>query len=235
MTDPPRIVDLASGGSPKLRELVEACRRDMPTDNEVAALEARLGPILGPSAIGPDSATGAAGGAGAGGAAGGWLAKVGIAVTAAVGLTTGAVWLAGSSASRHEAPTTLTPPPGEKPHAERAAAPTGAEPPPPAEEPQATKPPPPSSRPSGTRPPTEAELLEAARAALQADAQRALALVREHGSRYPSGVLAQEREVIAIEALKRLGRVGDARRRAEQFDRAYPGSAHKRKVDGIVE
>jgi hypothetical protein len=48
-------------------------------------------------------------------------------------------------------------------------------------------------------------------------------------------VLAQEREVIAIEALKRLGRDGDARWRAEQFDRAYPDSVHKRKVDGVVE
>jgi hypothetical protein len=44
-------------------------------------------------------------------------------------------------------------------------------------------------------------------------------------------VLAQEREVIAIEALKRLGRSDEAARRAADFARRYPGSAYRKKLD----
>jgi hypothetical protein len=80
----------------------------------------------------------------------------------------------------------------------------------------------------------EDQLLEKARRALGSDPNRALALTREHARSYPSGVLAQEREVIAIEALKRLGRAGEADARRGTFEERYPQSAHRRNLDGTT-
>jgi hypothetical protein len=76
----------------------------------------------------------------------------------------------------------------------------------------------------------EARLLGQARAELARDPARALDLTREHRRRFASGALAQEREVIAIEALGRLGRRADAERRAREFGAKYPDSAHNKKV-----
>jgi hypothetical protein len=61
-----------------------------------------------------------------------------------------------------------------------------------------------------------------------------LSLTREHARRFPQGALAQEREVIAIEALSRLGRTEAARQRGTQFERQYPGSAHQPKVEQVT-
>ena len=78
---------------------------------------------------------------------------------------------------------------------------------------------------------SEAALLERARRALASSPARSLALTEEHRQRYPNGALGQEGEVIAIEALRRLGRDREASRRADDFARAYPGSAHAHKLD----
>ena len=80
----------------------------------------------------------------------------------------------------------------------------------------------------------ETALLAAARAALTQDPQRALALTQEHTRRFPQGALSQEREVIAIEALSRLGQTSAARQRARAFERQYPGSAHQQKVNQVT-
>jgi hypothetical protein len=78
----------------------------------------------------------------------------------------------------------------------------------------------------------EAVLLERAREALGGDPERALELTREHQQRFARGVLTQEREVIAIEALKRLGRERAANERAAQFERRYRGSVHQQRLEG---
>lgn len=78
---------------------------------------------------------------------------------------------------------------------------------------------------------SEAALLEQARSALTRDPARALSLTQQHEARFPSGVLKQEREVIAIEALRRLGRGTAASERASSFERAFPDSAHRRAVE----
>jgi hypothetical protein len=80
----------------------------------------------------------------------------------------------------------------------------------------------------------EVALLERARSALKSNPQHALSLTVEHKLRFPGGALAQEREVIAIEALKRLGRSDQASLRAGEFEKNYPGSAHRRKLDAGV-
>jgi hypothetical protein len=77
----------------------------------------------------------------------------------------------------------------------------------------------------------EVELLERARASLGANPSHALSLTSEHKLRFPGGVLAQEREVIAIEALRRLGKNDQASLRADEFAKNYPRSAHRHKLD----
>jgi hypothetical protein len=47
-------------------------------------------------------------------------------------------------------------------------------------------------------------------------------------------MLAQEREVIAIDALVRLGRRGEADARARRFVGAYPGSPDVQRVETIL-
>jgi hypothetical protein len=77
---------------------------------------------------------------------------------------------------------------------------------------------------------SETLLLEQARAALHSHPARALELTRRHQARFPHGVLAQEREVIAIEALQRLGLEAAAKSRAAEFERRYRGSVHQPRV-----
>jgi hypothetical protein len=84
---------------------------------------------------------------------------------------------------------------------------------------------------AGSGGPSEASLLERARRALTSAPATALALANQHAARFPHGALAQEREVIAIEALRRLGRSAEADRRAAAFAQAFPGSAHQRMVE----
>jgi hypothetical protein len=73
-------------------------------------------------------------------------------------------------------------------------------------------------------------LLEQARSALKADPARALLRANQHAARFPGGALVQEREVIAIKALRQLGRTAEADRRSEAFAKAFPGSAFARKL-----
>jgi outer membrane protein assembly factor BamD (BamD/ComL family) len=58
------------------------------------------------------------------------------------------------------------------------------------------------------------------------DPSGALRLAEQHRSRFPRGTLAQEREVIAIDALVRQGRTTEAQGRAERFRMLYPRSSH---------
>jgi hypothetical protein len=77
---------------------------------------------------------------------------------------------------------------------------------------------------------SEAQLLARAQAALARRPAEALRLTRQHEARFPRGALAQEREVIAIDALERLGRVGAAKARAAAFERRFHGSVHQPRV-----
>jgi hypothetical protein len=81
---------------------------------------------------------------------------------------------------------------------------------------------------------TEAHLLERAQDALASNAAQALALTQEHAARFPSGVLGQEREVVAIQALLKLGRVDEAKARGAAFVEAHPRSAHRRRVEALL-
>lgn len=93
----------------------------------------------------------------------------------------------------------------------------------------------PPADPPPAEPKTEIELLGQARAALDTDPARALALTEAHRQRYPGGGFSQERELLAITALVRLGRSGDAARRAERFRAAYPASPYLKRIDRLTE
>jgi hypothetical protein len=90
------------------------------------------------------------------------------------------------------------------------------------------------SRAPAAAPPSETSLLRDARLALNGDPAGALALTEQHRREYPNGGLAQEREVIAITALARLGRTSEARSRAERFRSSYPTSPYIDRVDRAV-
>ncbi len=94
-----------------------------------------------------------------------------------------------------------------------------------------------ASRPSEEEEPrgaSEIALIEAAEAALAVHPRRALELVTAHERTFPRGAFVEEREVIAVDALSRIGRVESAHARAERFRRQHPESAYLRRLDRII-
>lgn len=73
---------------------------------------------------------------------------------------------------------------------------------------------------------TELSLLQRARAVLASRPREAFILTQQHREKYPSGMFAQERDALAVEAMMRAGEMGTARSLAERFLRAYPSSPH---------
>jgi hypothetical protein len=71
-----------------------------------------------------------------------------------------------------------------------------------------------------------------AQRALDANPALALSLAERHRALFPEGALAQEREVIAVEALRALRRPDEAEARARRFRARYPDSAHLPRVEG---
>ena len=92
----------------------------------------------------------------------------------------------------------------------------------------------PAGEPKDDGPQAEVKLLERAQDALRSRPAEALALCNDHAQRFPGGMLVQEREVIAIEALIKTGRKDEARRRADRFKARFPGSSHTRRLDALL-
>jgi hypothetical protein len=97
----------------------------------------------------------------------------------------------------------------------------------------------PSNAPGKTTPrpagPNELELIGQARARMESSPAEALTLVTEHARSFPSGVFVQERELIAIQSLERLGRTAEAKARAQRFATRFPGSAHLPRLKRLLE
>jgi hypothetical protein len=93
------------------------------------------------------------------------------------------------------------------------------------------------SQPAMVAEPRESEisLLHRAQQAVTRAPSEALALSELHAQEFPDGVFVQEREVIAIDSLLRLGRVAEAEARARAFSAHYPGSAHARRVQILLD
>ena len=230
MSDPARFRDGGPDVPPELARLFEAGTKDLPSDGDLRRLAARLGPVLQPTAGNP--------------AWPGWPTVGKLAALAAV-VAGSAVFFAlnfGPHTPRPPdvpdsvpAPPEVSPAPSVVPPVTSAPAPNddaanGSAAPPGSSAPSAAA----SARPNAasSRPAeTEAELLERARDALSDNPARALALTEQHRAHFPAGVLAQEREVIAIQALKRLGRADAAAQRSAAFARRYPNSAYGKKLN----
>jgi hypothetical protein len=230
--DPIRLTDPGSGAPDALRSLFTSGANDLPTNAELARLSAKLGPLLGPAGGGP---------APGGSSSSGSLAGAGKIAAVAAALIGGAVLVANLNQEVPSEVPAARPLPAvenrEAPREEAKTTPSIAAPTPAVETASAT--PSAAERPA-TRPAArsaaelEVELLERARGSLASNPAHALSLTSEHKLRFPGGALAQEREVIAIEALKRLGRSDQASLRADEFAKNYPGSAHRRKLDAGV-
>jgi hypothetical protein len=233
-TDPKRLAD--ADPSSRLGRIMTSATRDVPSEEQLAALAERLGSVLGPTQGTPrprgDST----------------LAKLavatGVAVIiagAAVALRTRSLPQPSQSSIVSAAPPAAVPSPTASSDTPADATPApalGA----PALMPSA------SSRAlllpnkqlgveaaksttAAADGASESRLLEQARRALPSDPPAALALTNQDAVLFPHGVLVQEREVIAIEALRRLNRRAEADRRAEAFSKAFPGSAHQRVIE----
>ena len=235
--DPPRLA----------HPLIDAGRQELPDEQQLAALAAKLGPLLGPGGGGGGGGGGAgAAGKGAGAAKAAAAAKGGVALTAMKAIaaiaTVGVVGAGGAAAvvhARHVQDATnatvaatglvAAPPSASTPADERLVLA-----PPPAASAART-----SSHGSGASaapadPEEEVRLLERAQDALRASPDDALRLTAEHARRFPNGTLAQEREVIAIDALVRAGHTAEAKARADKFAKTYPQSTHLRRVQLLV-
>jgi hypothetical protein len=80
----------------------------------------------------------------------------------------------------------------------------------------------------------EAALLESARASLSADPAKALAMLGLHASEFPDGMLVTEREVLTVDALRRLGRIAEARERGRALLAQTHGSPYARRIEAIL-
>jgi hypothetical protein len=239
MTDPKRLGELGSEAPDALRALLQSGRDDLPGPEQMDRLAMRLGPLLGgPALPAPEPPPVEPTAAAAGSAGAGALAKLVGAGTAIVVLAGGGWLLTRSPPAPAPAPpppvTVSEPAPRVKP-----AAPAPASEPQPLENRPAEEPAPSaprtvaSARPTASGP-SESALLAQAQGALATNPERALALTREHKRRFPNGALVREREVIAIEALKRSGDSEAARKRGQAFEEKFPGSAHRRKVENAT-
>jgi hypothetical protein len=86
---------------------------------------------------------------------------------------------------------------------------------------------PPAERQVEAPPPKgEVDLLFQARQLRRSAPRKALALLDEHAARFADGMLAPEREVIAIEILRALGQSEQAAQRLARYRASYPQSLH---------
>jgi hypothetical protein len=81
----------------------------------------------------------------------------------------------------------------------------------------------------------EVALLEKARGALDRDPSSTLAMLDVHAAEFPNGTLSMERELLAVDALRRLGRVADAKARGEALLGRARGSIYERRVKGMLD
>jgi hypothetical protein len=81
----------------------------------------------------------------------------------------------------------------------------------------------------------ESRMVAAARDALRlGDPASSLGWLERAHQKFPNGVLVQEREALAIEALALSGRRDEAEKRAAAFLRDYPKSPHAARVQALV-
>jgi hypothetical protein len=81
----------------------------------------------------------------------------------------------------------------------------------------------------------EAAILERARARAAGDPAGALAILDEHARQFPRGKLSVERELIAVDVLRRAGRSAEARARGEALLARTRGGLYEQRVRALLE
>jgi hypothetical protein len=231
--DPPRLMDSAN---PYVRSILRAGKSEVPDETKLASLALKLGPILGGGAGGGGAIAAKSGVAAKTASVGAALKMAGGAVLAATLVVSSAIYVPrmvaaptqssssstgvgiAISSSTAAVVTTTLPDPVET------VAPVASTAPPMARKPPAVT----------ESADAEVKLLERAQDALRTRSGEALALCTEHARRFPQGLLTQEREVIAIEALTQEGKLPEAQARAARFAGSYPNSTHLRRVESLV-
>lgn len=228
-----------SAEDPVLKDAIASARRDVPSDERMRALSVAFAGKLG--------ALGAAGGGGASGAgtsgAGGTTAAgagalKGATIVVSVVIAASAIWY-----TTRPAPSAEPPKSAPVPALVESAKPANVESPkseaiptlnvdelpkaPPVATPKAS---------ASAEVPKESDtaLLGRAQKELGKNPAQALTLLNEHAKTFPRSGFGQEREVMTIDALVRLGRRDEAEARANQFATAYPKSAHNRRIDSLL-
>lgn len=240
--DPPRLA----------HPLLDAARDELPDERQLSALALKLGPLIGPGGGGGGGGGGGAS-AGAGAGKGAALVKSAAAAKAGIGFSAGKALVAAAAVTAlglgttaaviraRSSPTVTT-------TGLVAATPSSLVATTAADERLMLAP-----APAGTTSPStgggaanarrtsapddpqeEVHLLERAQDALRTSPDEALRLTAEHAHKFPNGALAQEREVIAIDALVRKGDRADAQARADKFAKTWPHSTDLRRVQVLV-
>jgi hypothetical protein len=229
-----------------LRSVLDAASDHGPSGADLASLGKRLGALLPPGTLPPapppPDAPAAPPSPGAPPAFGGASSVAGkvVVALAILGAIGTAVWLARRAPAETE-PVAATP--TAAPEATLSAAPSASATviavasAAPSATPVASQTAAAAAPPSASAVPVEQEVSMLARAhdaLLHGSPDRALAIAGEHARIHPRGMLAQEREVIAIEALLASGQPDRARARAAAFRTAYPSSSHRARIDRLV-
>lgn len=259
--DPVRLVSSAEDSL--LRDALRAGEAELGTSDQLAIVAAKLGPILGGGGIGGAGSGGGIGVTGASKGAssllGGTTAKLAVSLGIGAVVVASAGYVAVRSPSGSIASSSVVSPATPALAASSVAAPvlddepasppslvepapvgsarpaTSASPP---SQPNRALPVRPNSvaspSPSSGVPENEVRTLQRAQDALRTEPSRALSICDDHARRFPSGLLDEEREVIAIDALTRLGRTDDALARARRFREAHPSSSHLGRIEVLV-
>jgi hypothetical protein len=86
---------------------------------------------------------------------------------------------------------------------------------------------------SATARPDELALIAQAQG-LRDQPQALLKVLKQHATWYPHGMLAQEREVLAVEALLAAGQIEAGKRRAARLEAEFPNSAHLPRIHALL-
>ena len=81
----------------------------------------------------------------------------------------------------------------------------------------------------------EVALVDQARGLLEQDPAAALRICREHENRFPDGQLRSTRDALAIRALKKLGRIDEAKKQAESLLERDPATLHADEAVDLVD
>jgi hypothetical protein len=248
--DPVRLTESQQTNQSELAAAIRQLRCEQGSPGDVQALEQRLAAKLGSSALGAAEPSGS-------NPRGSLSAMTWTAVTlAALGA------LFGLSSARLAQPTERTRTPVQLTRAELISAPA-PQPPPARAQPQPAQLPPtpparagatpstpprralpvrapsalgPAPRAAAQDPAGELSLLRRARVALRGrDSNAALEFVDQHLHDYPRGIFAQEREVLAVQALLKTHQRSEALVRAQNFIRDFPQSSYTFWIRNMLE